>query len=141
MIHFKKNIMIKIKFFICCLFMGLIMFSCSDEQDGQWDDNIKLSTKTITMPASQSSFTVNTQSTNYWLSGISLDGDIADLSHIDHLSKNWVVETTEYEIQRKEDGKKIAITMNANTSGADRVLIISFQSGNYFDGIRVTQAK
>ena len=117
------------------------MFSCSDEQDGKWDDNIKLSTKTITMPASQSSFTVNTQSTNYWLSGISLDGNIADLSHIDHLSKNWVVETTEYEIERKEDGKKITITMNANTSGADRVLIISFQSGNYFDGIRVTQAK
>ncbi len=117
------------------------MFSCSDEQDGKWDDNIKLSTKTITMPASKSSFTVNTQSTNYWVDAISFNGEVADLSQIDQYSKNWNFESTEYEIERKEDGKKIAITMNANTSGADRVLIISLQNGNYFDGIRVTQAK
>ena len=133
--------MSKIKFVTCCLFIVLIMFSCSDEQDGKWDDNIKLSTKTITMPASKSSFTVNTQSTNYWVDAISFNGEVADLSQIDQYSKNWNFESTEYEIERKEDGKKIAITMNANTSGADRVLIISLQNGNYFDGIRVTQAK
>ncbi|MBP4137681.1 BACON domain-containing protein [Flavobacterium geliluteum] len=123
------------------LLIGFSMISCDRNEDGKADDDIKLSKKDIIMESSQSSYTVETRSTDYWLNEIFLDGKATDLSTINNLDKNWIVVHPEYQVERKEDGKKIVITMNKNNSNADRILMITLQHGNYFDGIRVTQKK
>ena len=130
----------KIFIYFTFLFLGIALFSC-ERADGIWDDNIKLSTKELILESPQSSSTITTQSTNWWLDGISLDGNNVDLSSIDKLSKNFTLINPEFQIERKEDGKKIFIIMNKNSSNADRILIVSLQNGNYFDRIKVTQRK
>ncbi|MDX6181712.1 hypothetical protein SGQ44_05770 [Flavobacterium sp. Fl-77] len=133
--------MSKIRVYFTFLLIGFSIISCDRNEDGKADDDIKLSKKDIIMESSQSSYTVETRSTDYWLNEIFLDGKATDLSTINNLGKNWIVVHPEYQVERKEDGKKIVITMNKNNSNADRILMITLQHGNYFDGIRVTQKK
>ena len=133
--------MSKIRVYFTFLLIGFSMISCDRNEDGKAVDDIKLSKKDIIMESSQSSYTVETRSTDYWLNEIILDGKATDLSTINNLGKNWIVVHPEFQVERKEDGKKIVITMNKNNSNADRILMITLQHGNYFDGIRVTQKK
>ena len=75
------------------------------------------------------------------MSGISLNGNVVDLSNINRLSKNFIVTDSEFQVERQEDGRKIIVLMNQNKTSSDRTLIISIQNGDYFDGIKVTQTK
>ena len=115
--------------------------SCKKGTDGHWDDNIKLSTKAVAFNSSLSSATITTESTSWWLNQISFNGNNVDLGDLDKVSKNFIVTEPDFTVERKEDGKKIVVTMNPNTSNAERTLLISMQSGDYFDGINVKQAK
>lgn len=125
--------------YLTFLFLGIALNSC--KRIGKWDDNIKLSTKEFILEPSQSSYTITTQSTNWWLNGIKLNGNHVDISSIDNLSKNFEIIKPEFRIERKEDGKKIIIVMNKNSTNSDRILIVGLQNGDYFDGIKATQKK
>ena len=131
----------KIIIYVTILFIGISILSCKKNTDGKWEDNIKLSTKDIRFDSAQHSYTITTQSTNWWLGGISLNGNNVDISNINKLSKNFIVTHSEFQVERQEDGKKIIVSMNQNNTSSDRTLIISLQNGDYFDGIKVTQTK
>ena len=131
----------KITIYVTFLFIGISIISCKKNVDGKWDDNIKLSAKDIHFDSFQHSKTITTKSTNWWLNGISLNGNIVDLTNINKLSKNFIVTHSEFKVERQEDGKKIIISMSQNNTSSDRTLIISLQNGDYFDGIKVTQTK
>ena len=120
------------------LFTIISVVSC---EKGKWDDNIKLSSKEVVFNSLQQSKTITTQSTNWWLGGISLDGVNVDFTNIDRLSKNWIITQPEFQIERADDGKKIIISMNPNNTSSDRTVLISLQSGDYFDHIKVIQKK
>lgn len=110
-------------------------------EKGIWKDNIKLSTKSLVFNSSQNLATITTESTFWWLNQISFNGNNVDLGDLDKVSKNFIVTEPDFTVERKEDGKKIVVTMNPNTTNAERKLLISLQSGDYFEGISVTQAK
>lgn len=130
----------KISFCVSFLFLAVVVVSCAQD-DGIWDDNIQLSRKNITVDASLNTIEISAKSTNWWLNEISFNGNLEDLSSIDKFSKNFVYATSEFEVERKEDGKKIVVKMNQNTTNVDRTLQIGLQNGNYFDGITITQLK
>ena len=120
------------------VFSIITFISCSNNQDGKWDDNIKLSTKKVTFNSNENTAIVTTGRTNWWLEGITLNGTYLDLQQIDGTSQNFIVTHSDFTIERI-NGNAIKITMNENTTNAERILIISLQNGNYFDGIKVTQ--
>lgn len=123
------------------LLIAVTLISCKKNIDGKWDDNIKLSAKEISLESTQTSEVITTKSTSWWLNSISLDGKPADLSKVDKLSKNFLIKESEFEIERKDDGRKIIVSMSPNKTNSDRILIISLQNGDYFSGVKVTQKK
>jgi hypothetical protein len=125
--------------------IGIFMISCTKSANediiGKWDDNIKLSQKTATLSSNLNSITITTESIYWWLDGISLDNNNIDLTNIDRHSKNFVITNSDFQVERKEDGKKIIITLNQNNTNSERILVISMQNGDYFDGVKIIQAK
>jgi hypothetical protein len=122
-------------------FMNSCTKSENEEIIGKWDDNIKLSQKTATLNSNENSITITTESTFWWLGGISLNNKNIELTDVDRLSKNFVITNTDFQVERKEDGKKIIITLNQNNTNSERILVVSMQNGDYFDGVKIIQAK
>ncbi len=127
--------------------LGIVfLVSCSNNNDapdpiiGKWDDNIVLSQKSATLSSNTNSVTITTKYSGWWLAGIGLDNKAIDLTGINRLSENFIVTTSDFQVERK-DGKSIIITMNPNTTGSERILYVSLQGGDYFDGIKVVQSK
>ena len=124
---------------VLVLFLTLIGCESSTELDGKWDDNIKLSEKEVSVSSDATSVLITTDGTWWWLDGISWNGDWNyDLSESDVTEDNFLIEETEFTIERK-NAKEIHITLTENTSESERVLIIGLQAGNYFDSLKVVQ--
>lgn len=128
----------KIISLVLIAFTIITFLSCSNQEDGKWDDNIKLSTKNVSFNSNENTVIVTTGRSNWWLVGIGLNGTLLDLQEIDGISQNFIVAHSDFTVERI-DGNVIKITMNANTTTTERILDISLQNGNYFDGIKVTQ--
>lgn len=115
--------------------------SCNKGREiGKWDDNIKLSQKTASFSSNSNSIIVTTETTGWWLDGITFNKANVDLKSIERTAQNFVVVQPDFKVERKE-GNKIIITMNQNTTNADRLLSIGLQNGDYFDGVTITQSK
>lgn len=115
--------------------------SCNKGREiGKWDDNIKLSQKTASFSSNSNSITVTTETTGWWLDGITFNKANVDLKSIERTAQNFVVVQPDFKVERK-DGNKIIITLNQNTTNADRLLSIGLQNGDYFDGVTITQSK
>ena len=127
--------------FFTLIWISIISCSTSGNDDGIWDDNIKLSQKTVTLNSNENSITITTESTYWWLNGILLNNNNVELTNVNTLSKNFVITNQDFEVERKEDGKKIIITLNQNNTNSERILMISMQNGDYFDRVKVIQAK
>jgi hypothetical protein len=117
----------------------LIVLSCSDSKDGDWDDNIKLSQKEVQFSSAQNNVEISTEGTGWWIVEVSLDGELFDLNGIDTTKENFTIEETEFSIKRK-NSTEVFISMQQNPTESVRVLKIGLQSGNYFDGIKITQS-
>ncbi len=117
----------------------LIVLSCSDSKDGDWDDNIKLSQKEVQLSSGQNNVEISTEGTGWWIGEVSMDGELFDLNGIDTTKENFTIEETEFSIERK-NSTEIYISMQQNRTESTRVLIIGLQAGNYFDGIKITQS-
>jgi hypothetical protein len=119
-------------------------YSCSnsDEPDrliGDWDDNIKLSQKEAILSTEKDSIVITTEGERWWIDGISLNGSIIDFGEINTNTANFVIDETEFRIERK-NSTEIHIEMTKNQTESERVLIIGLQAGDYFDGIQITQS-
>ena len=115
--------------------------SCNKGKEiGKWDDNIKLSQKTASFSSNNNSITVTTETTGWWLNGITFNKANVDLKSIERTAQNFVVVQPDFKVERK-DGNKMIITLNQNTTNADRLLSIGLQNGDYFDGVTITQSK
>lgn len=129
----------KLIFGIISIFI-LSLASCnSNEPDGKWDDNIKLSEKEVTISAESKALIITTKGTWWWINGIALDDDWGyDISEIDTTKDDFFIEENEFTIERK-NGAEIHISLTANQTNVDRILTLGLQAGNYFDGIKIIQ--
>ncbi|WP_170154658.1 BACON domain-containing protein [Mangrovibacterium diazotrophicum] len=109
--------------------------------DGLWDDIIKLSTKEVSLAATGGSATITTEGESWWVYGASLDDDIYyyDAVELDLSSAPYTLDEDQFSIERS-DLTTIVVSMDANTTGAERTLIVYLEAGDYFDSIKVTQA-
>lgn len=131
----------KILFYLFIYFTGILLNSCKKNiMDGDWSDNIKLSQKSVQFNSTANSITITTETTNWWLNDIVLNGSSVDLENINIHGKNFEISNPEFQINRK-DGNKIIISVPENNLNKERKIIIRLQNGNYFDGIIVSQSK
>ncbi|WP_424003584.1 hypothetical protein [Maribacter sp. IgM3_T14_3] len=117
----------------------LVVLSCSDSKDGDWDDNIKLSQKEVQFSSTNNNVEISTEGTGWWIDEVTMNGEPFDLDGIDTTKENFIIEQAEFSIERK-NSTEIYISMQQNQSTTERVLLIGLQAGNYFDGIKVTQS-
>ena len=124
---------------ISILFLSFM--SCnSEESDGKWDDNIKLSEKEVNLTSESNSVIITTKGNWWWVNGIGLNDNWSyDISGIDTTKENFLIEEPEFTIERKNTNE-IHISMTENQSATDRTLTIGLQAGNYFDGIKIIQS-
>ena len=114
--------------------------SCESERPiGLWDDNIKLSEKEAQFSSDKNSIVINTEGEWWWIHEISLNGNSSfDLNGIDTAANNFIIEETEFKIERKNT-TEIHIEMTKNETNSERILFIGLEAGNYFDGIKIIQ--
>jgi hypothetical protein len=123
------------------LIIGIIFitfFSCSKNEDGKWDDNIKLSTRLVEFNSNENLTTITTETNSWWLDGIAFNGNQIDLQQINQTSQNFIVENSDFTIERV-NGNVIKIKMKENLTSIERIINIALQNGNYFDGIKIIQ--
>ncbi|SHJ78526.1 hypothetical protein SAMN04488007_1425 [Maribacter aquivivus] len=123
------------------LFIILSAISCDKSAiDGEWDDNIHLSEKNITISAEANKVLITTKGTSWWIAGILLyDDSDYDISDTDTTQEDFLIETEDFSIERKNT-KEIHVSMTQNNTGSERTLTVSLQAGNYFDGFQVHQS-
>jgi len=118
----------------------LIICSCTDEKEGDWDDNIKLSQKEFKFDAAENIALIMTQGDFWWISELFFrDGQSFDISDIDTKAKNFIITESDFTLERK-NGKEIVITLLENNTNDERIFTVGLQAGNYFDGITIIQS-
>ena len=130
---------------LCLVSILLICFSCSDEDQpiGIWDDNIKLSTKSVEFTAEADSTIVTTKGNWWWINSVNVNDEsyynFYNNDEIDLVSDNYSISEDCFVIERR-DKNTLFIKIDKNDSNEERIVRISLQAGNYFDGITITQA-
>lgn len=121
------------------LILSAFLVACSDSgKIGLWDDNIELSQKEVQFTSSENSIVITTGKDGWWINGVSLDGN-NDYEPLENVEGGFLVEEEEFLVERT-GAKEIYIEMSANSTGSERVFIVGLQNGNYFDGVKITQA-
>jgi hypothetical protein len=116
-----------------------LLSSCSEQKDGDWDDNIKLSKKEATFDVLSDSTTFTTEGDWWWISDIFLNGVAQEgLENINTAEDSFEILSDEFIIRRIRK-TELFVKMEENVTGEIRVLEVGFQAGNYFDGVTITQ--
>jgi len=123
--------------------VALIFFSTACDRttkDGDWDDNIHLSVKTVNFNANADSVVVTTKGTWWWVSSVSVNGNYFNPTEdIDLESDHYTFAKDCFVVERK-DSKTLFIKAAANTTGSIRTIGVQLEAGDYFDAVTVTQA-
>jgi len=121
----------------------LILFSsCSrKEKDGDWDDNIKLSTKTDLFEATTDSVLITTKGDTWWVSYISVDNAyFYGFEGANQLSESYIIKQDCFVVERR-DKNTLFIKLKENDTNNNRIVTIGLQAGDYFDSVTITQKR
>lgn len=126
------------------LFLGIFfLVSCADKIDplGDWDDNIKLSTKNVSLTGETDSILITTKGNWWWIDGITFNDSIYQYygrEDINLESDSYSITEDGFLVERRNKNS-LFVKINENHTGAERVMIITLQAGNYFDALTIKQ--
>ena len=126
--------------FITMIVFVISIYSCSDnKKDGDWDDNIKLSTRTVDFNASSDSVTIKTGGNWWWITDISVDTTYYyGFTGVDLQSDNYTIKQNCFVVERR--GKNtLFIKVDANTLNVSRSITVGLEAGDYFDRVKIAQ--
>jgi hypothetical protein len=127
------------------LFVTIFIFiSCSDKEDpiGQWDDNIKLSTKNVDFAVNTDSVTISTEGSWWWIDGISFEDSTYfyyQREDINLESDSYLIKENDFVVERR-DKNTLFVKIFENNTGKERTLTITLEAGDYFDRVYINQA-
>lgn len=79
--------------------------------DGEWDENIHLSEKNITISAEATTVLIITEGSSWWVAELLLYDDADyDISDVDTTQEDFLIETEDFIIERK-NAKEIHVSM------------------------------
>ncbi len=112
--------------------------------DGIWDDNIKLSTKEVTLNSKGEPATIKAEGRHWWITDIMVDGEMLYSmdGNTDDMEK--LAETGNFTAQCgwltvKVENWEITVTATPNDNGSERTFSIGLECGDYFDRIKGKQ--
>lgn len=121
------------------LLIAFILFSCTQEKTGSWDDIIQLSTKTAEFNAVGDSVIITTKGSWWWIIGISVDDSIRlDFKGVNVLSDHYKIADDCYVAERR-NSNTLFIRLDANPKKTLRIVKIALEAGDYFDMVTITQ--
>lgn len=111
----------------------------SDWITGDWDDNIGLSTKSVTLNGAGEPVTIKTEGKNWWIATIKVDGEILYNFIEDGTENRNMYQTGLFNLKcgwLKVNVEDWTLSISADMNhGAERTFKITLESGNYFDHI------
>ena len=129
-------------FILSFIFIIFVSISCTDEDefDGLWEDNIKLSTKTVEFDANANSVVVTTEGKWWWVSCVTVDGKIYTIpANVHPNSCGYSIEQDCFVVERRDENT-LFISVDKNCMNKKRVVCVGLEAGDYFDWVTVTQS-
>ena len=110
---------------------------------GKWNDNIGLSTKSVTLNGAGEPVTVTTEKKYWWITSIEVDGETLYNFYYDNTENRKMYQTGKLSqkcgwLNVRVDDWTLYISADDNFR-KDRTFKITLESGNYFDHISGTQ--
>jgi hypothetical protein len=130
---------------IIILLLGIFFtISCfrKDDTIGKWADNIKLSKKSVDLKAETDSVIITTKGDGWWVDGISFEGSRYSYYHREDInleSDSYLIKEDCFVVERRHKNT-LFVKLNKNCTGHERIMTISLEAGDYFDGVTVKQA-
>lgn len=121
------------------------IISCSSEKEdpiGLWDDNIKLSTKSVEFGVKADSVIITTEGDWWWIVSISLNDSTYCYNNNENInleSDSYTIIEDNFVVERREKNT-LFVKLDDNVTGDERVLIIGLEAGDYFDSVRINQS-
>jgi hypothetical protein len=141
----KYNPFFRTKTTAIALLLGIfVVIACSDKEDpiGDWDDNIKLSTKHVDFKFETDSILIATEGACWWVEGISFEDSVFQYYNredIDLESDSYIISEEDFLVERRNKNT-LFIKLEENDTRKIRVIKITLQAGNYFDVVTIKQA-
>jgi hypothetical protein len=118
--------------------MAILCSSCILIFDGKWDDNIKLSDKSVEFGSAADSTIITTQGTTWWIVGISVNDTNYYGWNINPQSTSYTIREDCVTVSRR-DAHTLFLKLEANRTGYHRTVRISLEAGDYFDSVTINQ--
>ncbi len=122
------------------IMMALIATSCKEtSKEGDWDDNILLSTKQAAFKATGDSILISTGGNWWWISDIAINGtNYFNFSTVNMEQESYTI-THDGLILQRRNKNTLFIKVDANPSATNRIITVGLQAGDYFDHVVITQ--
>ena len=121
-------------------FLLMLFVSCTKQaKEGDWDDIIKLSKKSVDFNADGDSVTIKTGGDWWWVTQISINE-----THFYHFpevgpeSENSQIICEDLLVERR-DKNTLFIKSAENHHNMKRTIIVELEAGDYFDSVTITQ--
>lgn len=126
-------------FFGLLLIVAASVSSCIERQSiGEWNDSIKLSTRTADLSAANDSIVITTKGTWWWVNDISVNGNYLVFNPVETEQESFTINGDWFSIERS-DNQKLIVRVSENKSNQHRNIKITLEAGDYFDSIDVNQ--
>lgn len=131
--------MIRILSFTLLTVFISIIYSCSENEVGKWDDNIKLSTKNVEFSALSDSVTITAGGSWWWVSDVSVNSDwFYGFKNINLEADSYQIKQDCFVVERR-DKNTLFIKVDENPLSVQRIITVGLQAGDYVDRVTITQ--
>jgi len=116
----------------------LILFSCS-AKIGDWDDNIKLSTKSVEFGAAPDSVTITTGGSWWWVNNVSVNGkSYCGFAGVSAEADTYKIQQDCFLVERRNKNT-LFIKIGENKESIKKTIIVNLEAGDYFGSVMITQ--
>jgi len=119
----------------------ITLLSCSElRKEGDWDDNIKLSTKAVVFSALSDSVKITTVGSWWWISDVSVNSDwfYGFNSDVNLEADSYIIKKDCFVVERR-DKHTLFIKVEENPLNIQRIITVGLEAGDYFDRVTITQ--
>jgi hypothetical protein len=118
--------------------MSILLSSCS-KPIGIWDDNIKLSIKTVDFEAHADSILITTGGSTWTVSDVSVDDNwFCGFQGVNLKAESYIIKEDCFNVQRR-DKHTLFIKVEKNPLTVKRIITVGLAAGDYFDRVTITQ--
>jgi len=125
--------------FINLIIVFVITFWSCSKPKGEWDDNIKLSTKAVVFSAYSDSVSIKTGGSWWWINDVSVNGTwFSHFKDINPEADSYIINKDCFVVERRNKNT-LFIKVEENPLSIQRIITVGLEAGDYFDRVTITQ--